>query len=179
MCRDRRGHRIRAMKNVLVLLAVGAAAAAGYLVGDSGELGVASGIVGGVGLFALLIAWVVPADASNKTVSLRPGGQGKPAARVLHPGDMAKERERQRLVSEGAPVGLRLVQTGGNQIAVIKVLRNYLDIGLKEAKDLSDAAKQGQAPVVTAEMDVARAIEFCRDVEAAGGVLELEEVVTR
>jgi ribosomal protein L7/L12 len=171
------------MKNVVILLAVGAAAAAGYLVGDSGGVDISSGVVGGVALFALLIAFVVPAGTAKETVSLRPASRAAAAVttapRVLHPGDRAKERERERLVAEGAPVSLRLVDTGRNQIAVIKVLRNYLDLGLKEAKDLSDAAKRGQAPVVTAEMEIARALDFRGDIEKAGGVLELEEAPTR
>ncbi len=168
------------MKNVLVLLAVGAAAAAGYLVGDSGGLDVSSSVVGAVALFSLLIAFVVPAEAAKQTVSLRPARRSEaPPTRALHPGDRAKERERERLVAAGAPVSLRLVDTGRNQIAVIKVLRNYLDLGLKEAKDLSDAAKRGQAPVVTAEMDIARALTFRADIEGAGGVLEFEEIPTR
>ena len=74
---------------------------------------------------------------------------------------------------------MRLVETGRNQIAVIKVLRNYLDIGLKEAKDLSDAAKKGASPLVVAEMAVERAREFATDIENAGGRAEFEEAATR
>lgn len=167
------------MKFVLVLLAVGAAAAGGYLVGDEGGIPVSAWIVGGVSVFALLLYAIVPAGGGPQRVSLRPGSPGRPAsspqARVLRPGDAARLREQERLLSEGGQVALRLIDTGKNQIAVIKVLRNYLDIGLKEAKDISDAAKRGQSPLVTAEVaaDVAR--QFIVDLQNAGAAAQLEE----
>ena len=74
---------------------------------------------------------------------------------------------------------MRLVETGRNQIAVIKVLRTYLDIGLKDGKDLSDRAKQGGRPLVAEAMGASRARDFAREMENAGGRLEFEETVTR
>jgi ribosomal protein L7/L12 len=170
------------MKDVLTVFAVAAGVGAGYLVGESGGLDVASGVVGAVALVALLVALILPGDSVRKPVSLRPS-DARPASkrepRVLLPGELAKQREQERLAASGEAVAVRLRQTGDNQIAVIKVLRNYLDIGLKEAKDLSDGAKQGGAPIVTERMDPARAAEFARDIASAGGLMELEESPTR
>jgi ribosomal protein L7/L12 len=165
---------------VLVLFAVAAAAAGGYLVGDEGEVGVAAMVVGGAVVVALLLYLIIPAATRQDRVSLRPANAPAravrtPQSRVLHPGEAARIRERERVLSSGGPVGLRLIDTGRNQIAVIKVLRNYLDIGLKEAKDISDAAKRGQSPLVTAEMIAERAREFAADIEKAGGLAQFEE----
>jgi ribosomal protein L7/L12 len=172
------------MKLVLVLFAVAAAAGAGYVVGDEGRVTAAGWVAVGGALFALLLYAVIPASSGAARVSLRPSSAASassrpPSARVLRPGDAARLRERERVLSGGGPVALRLIDTGRNQIAVIKVIRNYLDVGLKEAKDVSDAAKRGQSPLVIAEMVAERAREFAADLEKAGAVAELEEPPTR
>ena len=172
------------MKFALVLFAVAAAAVGGWLVGDEGEVSIAPLIVGGLVVFALLVYLVIPATMKSDRISLRPANSAprtgrQPQARILHPGEAARLRERERVLSSGGPVGLRLLDAGRNQIAVIKVLRNYLEIGLKEAKDLSDAAKRGQSPLVIAEMAADRARQFAADIEEAGGSAEFEEPPTR
>jgi len=166
------------MKFVLLLFALGAAATAGYAVGDEGEFGWSAGIASALVLVALLIWAILPGPAPKATVSLRPSSQVAarlPAGRPLHPGDAARTRERERVLANGPTVGLRLLDSGRNQIAVIKVLRNYLDLGLKDAKEISDAAKKGTSPLVIAEMAVERAREFAEDLENAGGVVEFQE----
>lgn len=172
---------MRPMRMFLVLLAVGAGTFAGYLVGDRGEVDLMSGMIGAAALLAIAMAWMMPADAPRRTVSLRPRG-ARPAPAVerpaLTPEDAARQREQERILS-GAQVGVRLVETGRNQIAVIKVLRTYLDIGLKDGKDLSDRAKQGGRPLVAEAMGASRARDFAREMENAGGRLEFEETATR
>lgn len=65
---------------------------------------------------------------------------------------------------------VELKATGGQKIAVIKVLREALGLGLKEAKDLAD-----QAPKVVKEgMDKTGAEELKKKLEAAGATIELK-----
>ena len=65
---------------------------------------------------------------------------------------------------------VELKATGGQKIAVIKVLREALGLGLKEAKDLAD-----QAPKVVKEgMDKTGAEELKKKLEAAGATVELK-----
>ena len=167
------------MKLLLVLFAVVAAAGGGYVVGDEGSVTMSAIAIGGAVVLALLIFAVIP-DSTPQRISLRPSADAArkprtPATRVLRPGDAARIRERERMLSAGGPVGLRLLDTGKNQIAVIKVIRNYLDVGLKEAKDISDAAKGGQSPLLTAEMAADLAKKFLDDLEKAGAAAEFEE----
>ncbi len=63
------------------------------------------------------------------------------------------------------------IKAGGDQkIAVIKVLREVLGLGLKEAKDMVDAAPK----VVKEGMDKAAADELKQKLEAAGATVELK-----
>jgi|GEM_PF-4974821 len=173
------------MKNILVLFAVGTAAAGGYLVGDDGSLTIPAVIVGALGLAALVIAWGTGGAEAAKAVSLRPAHSPPPKVvrpgerRVLRPGELARLREQERILGELPEVAVRLADAGKNQIAVIKVLRNYLDLGLKEAKAFTDEAKRGGSPLVIAEMAVEHAQQFARDIEAAGGAVRFEEPATR
>ncbi len=59
---------------------------------------------------------------------------------------------------------------GGQKIAVIKVLREAIGLGLKEAKDLVDAAPK----VVKEGMDKAAAEELKKKLEDAGATVELK-----
>jgi ribosomal protein L7/L12 len=169
------------MKFMLVVFAVAAAAAGGYIGGDTGEAGLGVFAAGAAVAVLLLIFAIIPDAPSRPTVSLRPSGD-RPApasriaqARVLHPGEAARLRERERLLANAPEVAVRLIDSGRNQIAVIKVLRNYLDLGLKDAKELSDAARKGASPLVVAQMAVDRAREFAEDIENAGGQVEFVE----
>ena len=65
---------------------------------------------------------------------------------------------------------MELKDAGGQKIQVIKVLREVLGSGLKEAKDLADAAPK----VVKEGMDKAAAQELKQKLEAAGAVVELK-----
>ena len=68
------------------------------------------------------------------------------------------------LATAGGSVRVVIEECGPNQIAVIKVIREYTGLGLKEAKDLS-----GAAPCVLAEsIDPVRAWKFCAALVAAG-----------
>ena len=65
---------------------------------------------------------------------------------------------------------LHLTGVGGNKIAVIKVLKEALGLGLKEAKDLVDAA-----PVLLKEgLKKDEAAKIKKQIEEAGGQAELK-----
>lgn len=66
-----------------------------------------------------------------------------------------------------------LVSSGKNQVAVIKVLRKHLDLGLNEAKDLAEKAKDGQRPAIALQMPTDRARYIATAVAKAGGRVEL------
>lgn len=60
-----------------------------------------------------------------------------------------------------------ITQLGPKKIEVIKVIREYTGLGLKEAKDLADAAEK--MPVVVARnLNAPVAADFRRDLERAG-----------
>jgi large subunit ribosomal protein L7/L12 len=63
-----------------------------------------------------------------------------------------------------------LVNTGANKIAVIKEVRTMTDLGLKEAKDLVEAAPKPIKEGVTKE----EAEEMKKKLEAAGATVELK-----
>ncbi len=65
---------------------------------------------------------------------------------------------------------VNLTDGGGNKIAVIKVVKEVLGLGLKEAKDLVDAAPS----VLKAGMKKEDAENLKKQVEAAGGKVELK-----
>ena len=65
---------------------------------------------------------------------------------------------------------VNLADAGGNKIAVIKVIKEVLGLGLKEAKDLVDAAPA----VLKAGMKKEDAEALKKQVEDAGGKVELK-----
>lgn len=73
-------------------------------------------------------------------------------------------------VEEKLSFNVELKETGGQKIQVIKVLREALGLGLKEAKDIADGAPK----VVKEGLDKAAAEELKQKLEAAGGVVELK-----
>ncbi len=73
-------------------------------------------------------------------------------------------------VEEKSSFNVELKNAGGQKIQVIKVLREALGIGLKEAKDFADGAPK----VVKEGLDKAAAEELKQKLEAAGGVAELK-----
>ncbi len=65
---------------------------------------------------------------------------------------------------------VHLADSGAQKIAVIKVVKDVLGLGLKEAKDLVDSA-----PAVLKEgMKKEEAEEFKKKIETAGGKVELK-----
>lgn len=65
---------------------------------------------------------------------------------------------------------VELKSTGDQKIQIIKVLREALGLGLKEAKDMAD-----KAPVMVKEgVDKKEAEELKAKLEAAGGTVELK-----
>ena len=71
---------------------------------------------------------------------------------------------------EKSSFNVELKATGGQKIAVIKVLREAIGLGLKEAKDLADAAPK----IVKEGMDKTAADELKKKLEEAGATVELK-----
>ncbi len=71
---------------------------------------------------------------------------------------------------EKSTVSLILKAAGGQKIQVIKVLRDVLGLGLKEAKDLADAAPKP----VKEGIAVKEAEELKAKLEAAGATVEIK-----
>ncbi len=71
---------------------------------------------------------------------------------------------------EKSSFNVELKSAGGQKIAVIKILREAIGLGLKEAKDLTDAAPK----VVKEGMDKAGAEELKKKLEEAGATVELK-----
>lgn len=66
---------------------------------------------------------------------------------------------------EKSTASVELADGGANKIAVIKVVKEVLGLGLKEAKDLVDAAPS----MLKADMKKEEAEAFKKQIEAAGG----------
>ncbi len=71
---------------------------------------------------------------------------------------------------EKSTFNVEIKAAGGQKIAVIKVLREAVGLGLKEAKDLVDAAPK----VVKEGLDKAAADELKTKLEGAGATVELK-----
>lgn len=71
---------------------------------------------------------------------------------------------------ESSEVNIELASTGGQKIAVIKVVREITGLGLKEAKDLVDATPK----VIKEKVKRAEAEEMKKKLEAAGATVELK-----
>ena len=67
-------------------------------------------------------------------------------------------------VEEKTSFNVELIETGANKIGVIKVVREVTTLGLKEAKDLVDAAPK----MVKEGVEKAEAEEIKKKLEAAG-----------
>lgn len=73
-------------------------------------------------------------------------------------------------VEEKSSFNVELTETGGNKIAVIKVVREITGLGLKEAKDIVDAAPK----MVKEGVAKAEAEEMKKKIEEAGGKATLK-----
>ena len=71
---------------------------------------------------------------------------------------------------EKSTFDVELAEAGGNKIAVIKVVREITGLGLKEAKDIVDAAPK----VVKEGVAKAEAEEMKKKIEEAGGKCNLK-----
>jgi len=71
---------------------------------------------------------------------------------------------------EKTSFNVELLAVGDNKIGVIKVVREVTGLGLKEAKDLVDAAPK----MVKEGVDKAAAEEMKKKIEEAGGKAELK-----
>ena len=71
---------------------------------------------------------------------------------------------------EKSTFNVELKAAGDQKIAVIKILREAVGLGLKEAKDLADAAPK----VVKEGLDKAAADELKQKLEAVGATVELK-----
>jgi large subunit ribosomal protein L7/L12 len=71
---------------------------------------------------------------------------------------------------EKTSFNVELTETGGNKIGVIKVVREVTGLGLKEAKDIVDAAPK----MVKEGADKATAEEIKKKIEDAGGKATLK-----
>jgi len=90
-----------------------------------------------------------------------------PAVAVAAAGSAGAAAEEQEAKTSFTVV---LASIGGNKIAVIKEIRAVTDLGLKEAKDLADAAPKTLKENVTKE----EAEEIKKKLEAAGATVELK-----
>lgn len=59
---------------------------------------------------------------------------------------------------------------GGNKIAVIKVIRSLMDLGLKEAKELVES----DTPVIAEGVDQAKADDIKKQLEEAGAEISID-----
>lgn len=73
-------------------------------------------------------------------------------------------------VEEKSTFNVELTEAGGNKIGVIKVVREVTGLGLKEAKDIVDAAPK----VVKEGVAKAEAEEMKKKIEDAGGKATLK-----
>jgi large subunit ribosomal protein L7/L12 len=71
---------------------------------------------------------------------------------------------------EKSTASVELSDAGANKIAVIKVVKEVLALGLKEAKDLVDAAPS----MLKADMKKEEAADFKKKIEEAGGKVTLK-----
>ena len=71
---------------------------------------------------------------------------------------------------EKSSFNVELAEAGGNKIAVIKVVREITGLGLKEAKDMVDAAPK----VIKESVAKAEAEEMKKKIEDAGGKANLK-----
>ena len=74
------------------------------------------------------------------------------------------------VIEEKSTTSVELTDSGANKIAIIKVVKEVLGLGLKEAKDLVDAAPS----MLKSDMKKEEAEAFKKQIEAAGGKVTLK-----
>ncbi|MEO8539848.1 MAG: ribosomal protein L7/L12 [bacterium] len=170
------------MRALLLLVALIAAGAAAYLAVSSGPtepvvLGAAVAAVVALIMFKLTpsggrsaLADIprpvrVPSDDMQEELSELSGSLSALAA--------AGSTRNNEALDGRSRVAVYLSSVGPKQIEVIKVLRAHKKLGLKEAKDLTDRAKAGQKPSIDQAMPSTAARALAKDVERAGGRVEI------
>ena len=84
-----------------------------------------------------------------------------PAAQSADAGEAAEEK---------SSFDVEITEAGGNKIAVIKAVREITEVGLKDAKDLADAAPK----VIKEGVSKAEAEEMKKKLEEAGAKVTLK-----
>jgi large subunit ribosomal protein L7/L12 len=74
------------------------------------------------------------------------------------------------VAEEKSTASVELTDSGANKIAIIKVIKEVLGLGLKEAKDLVDAAPS----MIKADMKKEEAEALKKKIEEAGGKVTLK-----
>ncbi|OHA90898.1 MAG: 50S ribosomal protein L7/L12 [Candidatus Zambryskibacteria bacterium RIFCSPHIGHO2_01_FULL_46_30] len=74
------------------------------------------------------------------------------------------------VIEEKSTASVELTDSGANKIAIIKVVKEILGLGLKEAKDLVDAAPS----MLKADMKKEEAQALKKQIEEAGGKVALK-----
>ena len=74
------------------------------------------------------------------------------------------------VIEEKSTASVELTDSGANKIAIIKVIKEVLGLGLKEAKDLVDAAPS----MIKADMKKEEANALKKQIEDAGGKVTLK-----
>ncbi len=159
------------MRALLFFAGVGALAAAGFLAWSNG-IGPGSLGVAAVGVLALFGWRLTPRNRAIARRTARVSTQPRAVQRELS--ELAGNLE--ALASTRAAGGrrVRLVSVGPNQIAVIKAIREHTRAGLKESKELTDAARAGERPVVAEGLPVEQANAMAAGIRNAGGRVEFD-----
>lgn len=146
---------------------------------------VASFLVNGISsplTWLTIAAWTV-ADSALVATIVGQVRTGQRSARAAGAGHTPAERRAAASLAEsidslvagrtGVPgTSVVLLSSGPNKIAVIKVLREELNTGLREAKDLADAADTGPA-VLAAGLAPENAGRLLRELQGAGAHAEI------
>lgn len=95
---------------------------------------------------------------------------GVSAASAMVSASATPEKEETASAEEKTSFSVELKNAGQTKIQVIKVIKDILGIGLKEAKDVVDAAPK----VIKENMNKADAEEMKKKLEEAGAAVELK-----
>ncbi len=169
------------MRGLLFVFGLAAMGAGVYLAGQRGVSDAAALATAGAGVFALVMFKLGAGGQKTLRPAVRGLMQHSPSERKeanelsesLEGLIAAREARNAEALDGRNTVAVYLSGVGDNQIAVIKVLRQHFNLQLKEAKDLSDAAKRGQKPSLGQSIPTAAARALERDITRAGGDLEI------
>ena len=100
-------------------------------------------------------------------------GVSAAAPAMMMAGPMAGGAGAADAAEEKSSFDIEITEAGANKIAVIKVVRELTEMGLKDAKDLVDAAATGPQ-VVKENVKKEEAEELKKKFEAAGAKVELK-----